>query len=123
MNSWGEYWGNKGTFKVKRECLRDCVFFGVYFNIDLLTNEEKNSWEILKNNAKKALSEIESFKCPICKRKAKVGKYFKLDNFKLKCPFQESCVFDIGDNCGYFPDFIAEQILVNNKKLFDFGFT
>ena len=76
MNSWGESWGNKGIFKTKINCLRDCAFYAVYYNDNLLTNEEKNYWEILKYNIIKALNEIKALRCPVCKRKSHIENFY-----------------------------------------------
>ena len=122
MNSWGENWGNKGIFKAKIDCLRDCVFYGIYYNINCLTNEEKNFWELLKYNIKKATYEMNSIRCPICKRKAPIEKFYVKDRNRLICPFQEACVFNIRNNGDYEFDFIVEQIFDDKKNLFDFGF-
>ena len=122
MNRWGENLGNKGIFKAKIDCLRNCVFYGIYHNIYCLTNEEKNYWEILKSNIKKATDEMNSIRCPICKRKAPIDKFYVKNNNKLICPFQEACVFDIRNNGDYEFEFIAEQIFYDKKNLFEFGF-
>ena len=122
MNSWGKNWGNNGIFKAKIESLRDCVFYGIYYNIQCLSNEEINFWEILKYNIKKAANEMNSIRCPICKRKASIEKFYVKDYNKLICPFNEACVFDIRNNGDYEFDFIVEQIFNEKKNLFDFGF-
>ena len=122
INSWGENWGNQGLFKAKKDCLNNCVIYAVYYNLNLLTNEEKNSWEKLKENIKKGLKEIKCFRCPKCKRKARIEKFDIKDRNRLICPFEEACEFEIRNDGDYEFDFIIEQILDDKKKLFDFGF-
>ncbi len=48
INSWGKDWGNNGTFKMKKECLKDGKIHAIYYTINLLTEEEKNAWDNLK---------------------------------------------------------------------------
>ena len=54
-----------------KECLRNIEIHAIYFNLNLLTENEKKAWEKLKENIKKGLKEIKCFRCPKCKRKAR----------------------------------------------------
>ena len=70
INSWGEKWGNKGIFRTRKECLKDSVFYAIYFNTSLLNKEEIESWEEFKENIKKSLKEMKSIRCPKCNKTA-----------------------------------------------------
>ena len=122
MNSWGKNWGNNGLFKSKKECLRNIDIYAIYFNLNLLTENEKKAWEKLKENIKKGLKGIKCFRCPKCKRKARIEKFDFKDRNRLICPFEEACEFNIRNDgdCEY--DFIAEQILDDKKNLFYYVF-
>ena len=122
MNSWGKNWGNNGLFKTKKDCLRNIVIHAIYFNLNLLTDNEKKAWEELKENIKKALNEIKCFRCPKCKRKARKEKFDLKERNRLICPFEEACEFYIRNDEDYEYDLIVEQILDEKKKLFDFAF-
>ena len=130
VNSWGKNWGNEGKFKAKKECLKNLVFYAVYFEISLLKEEEQKSWDKLKDNIKNLLKEMKSIKCPICKRSARIDKFDAENENKLKCPFETECVFEIeNDNCNDNFDFIASQLFIkdfdrkkNKKNKFDYGF-
>ena len=76
----------------------------------------------MKENIKKGLKEIKCFRCPKCKRKARIEKFDIKDRNRLICPFEEACEFEIRNDGDYEFDFIIEQILDDKKKLFDFGF-
>ena len=128
INSWGKDWGNKGTFKVKKECLKNGSYFAVYFLNEHLTQNEKDSWVELKTNIKNLLIEMKSIKCPKCKRSAKIEQ-FDLANV-LKCPFDTKCVFKmVNNNHNNEFSFIVEQLLSYDpytnkdaKMKFNFGF-
>ena len=122
MNSWGKDWGNNGLFKAKKDCLRNFEIYAIYFNLNSLTDNEKKAWEKLKENIKKVLNEIKCFRCPKCKRKARIEKFDFKDRNRLVCPFEEACEFNIRNDEDYEYDFIVEQILDEKKKLFDFVF-
>ena len=72
INSWGKDWGNKGTFKVKKECLKNSKFFAIYYLSEQLTEYEKDAWIELKTNIKNLLTEMKAIKCPKCKRSAPI---------------------------------------------------
>ena len=61
----GKDWGNNGTFKVKKECLKNSAFFAIYYQLDQLTNNENDSWLKLKEDIKKYLKEMKSIICPL----------------------------------------------------------
>ena len=130
VNSWGKKWGNEGKFKAKKECLKNLVFYVVYFEISLLKEEEQKSWDKLKDNIKNLLKEMKSIKCPICKRSARIDKFDEENENKLKCPFETECIFEIeNDNYNDNFDFIASQLFIkdlnkkkNKKNKFDYGF-
>jgi hypothetical protein len=58
INSWGKEWANEGTFKTKKQCLKNGIFYAIYYDDDLLTQEEKNAWIKFKNNITKSLIEM-----------------------------------------------------------------
>ena len=129
LNSWGKEWANKGTFKTKKECLKNRVFFPIYYWEYNLTQEEKNSWIKLFNDIKKYLNEMKYIRCPVCKRTARINQFERMESFKIKCPYEEKCIFEINNNENDVMEFIAEQLLsydlytnMNAKKKFDFGF-
>ena len=124
LNSWGEKWGNKGIFKAKKECLKNSVYYAIYFYPSLLKKEEIEAWNKLKNIIKNSLKEIKSIRCPKCKRKARIEKFDVIDRNKLKCPFEDACIFEIKNEENNYDEFsfLAEFLLDNKKKLFDFGF-
>lgn len=113
VNSWGEEWGNKGTFKAKKECFQDTqAIYSVYWREDELTPEEKQAWNDFPEVIINLLDEMKTIRCPICKRCARIEQYDIIDynQKKLKCPFQNGCEFEINyDNDNY--EFILEQLL------------
>ena len=113
VNSWGEEWGNKGTFKAKKECFQDTqAIYSVYWREDELTPEEKQAWNDFPEVIINLLNEMKTIRCPICKRCARIEQYDIIDynQKKLKCPFQNGCEFEINyDNDNY--EFILEQLL------------
>ena len=132
MNSWGKQWGNKGTFKEKKECFENTeVIFAVYWYLNDLKEEEINAYNELKNKAIKLLNEMQAIRCPICKRCAIIEQFEIVDNrcCKLKCPFETKCIFEVNyDNDNY--EFILEQLVgydlysgmdVNEKFKLGFG--
>ena len=58
INSWGEKWGNKGTFKAQKECFKNPVIYTIYFYENDLTENEKNAWIKLDEDIKKYLNEM-----------------------------------------------------------------
>ena len=107
VNSWGENWGNDGTFKTKKDCL-NLTFYAVYYTIDLLTQEEKNNWEKLKIDIKNYFNEFKSIRCVKCGLSAEIEKFHIDENNNLKCPFLKcNSVFEIKDNF----EFLLEQFM------------
>ena len=126
MNSWGIRWGDKGTFKAKKDCFRNCTIYTVYFTNELLTEEEVKAWTKLKKDIKVLLLEIKKeekynmkknkkliIKCPICKKSAPIKGYKATTLEQFICPFESRWIFNI--TYDYFP-FIAEQIYENERK-------
>ena len=130
INSWGEQWGNNGTCRIKKECFKqEEVYFAVYWTELLLTEDEKKSWEKLRTDTIKYLKEMKCLTCPKCKRRALIEQFEKIDRCKLKCPFEEKCIFEIWNNDDSELKFIVEQLLSYDlykntyaKEKFDFGF-
>jgi len=113
INSWGKEWANEGTFKTKKQCLKNGIFYAIYYDDDLLTQEEKNAWIKFKNNITKSLIEMKSIRCPKCQRSARI-KQFKIkesneNKIELQCPYEES-KFIIGKDNGMLR-FIVGQLL------------
>ena len=107
INSWGEQWGNNGTIKTEKECLKSGVFYAIYFLENSLSLEEKNLWKELKENIKNNIKDIDSFRCPICKRTASIESFEKVDmENHWRCPYKEKCLFEIDDEF----QFITEQL-------------
>ena len=130
INSWGKDWGNNGTFKMKKECLKDGIFFAIYYTIDLLTEEEKESWNKLKIKIKNLLNEMKSIRCPICKRSALIEKFEIIDRCKYRCPYEEKCEFTINKyDDKELNEFLIEQLMsydldnnIDAHGKFDLGF-
>ena len=78
----------------------------------------------MKNIIKNSLKEIELIRCPKCKRKARIEKFNDIDIHKLKCPFENACIFEIKNEENKYDifNFLAKFLLDNKKKLLDFGF-
>ena len=126
MNSWGIDWGDKGTFKAKKDIFRNCAIYAIYFTNELLTEDEVNAWNKLKRDIKVILLEMRKeekdniqknkrliIKCPICKKSAPIKGYKTTIFDQFICPFESKCIFNI--TYDYFP-FIAEQIYENERK-------
>lgn len=113
VNSWGEKWGYKGTFKAKRECfLNTQVIYSVHWFENELKPEEIQTWNEFPELIINSLKEMKSIRCPICKRCAHIDKYEVVGNRnnKLRCPFKSKCEFEINyDNDNY--DFILDQLI------------
>ena len=126
MNSWGIDWGDKGTFKAKKDCLRMRAIYAIYFTNELLTNEEIIAWDKLKRDIKDILLEMRKeekdnikknkrliIKCLICKKSAPIKGYKATFFDQFICPFEKRCIFNI--TYDYLP-FMAEQIYENERK-------
>ena len=129
INSWGEDWGNKGTFKAKKECLKNPSIYAIYFYEEDLTEDERNAWIKLDEKIKKYLNEMTYIQCPICKRSAEINKYEIVERCKLKCPYEKKCVFDVCSDENKNLEFIAEQLMsydpnmnIGPEEKFDIGF-
>ena len=121
INSWGKNWGNNGTFKTKRECLKNGSFFVIYYDYNQLTKEEYDSWAELKNDIKIYLKNIKDFRCPKCNRSDAIEKFEILES--LKCPYEQKCLFEINNQ------FFVQQLLSYDfsankdaKMKFNYGF-
>lgn len=130
INSWGKDWGNNGTFKMKKECLKDGEIHAIYYIINLLTEEEKNAWDNLKIKMINILKEMKSIRCPICNRSAPIEIFEKIERNIFRCPYEEKCGFEINkyDKNELF-EFIAEQLIsydivmnMDENMKFDLGF-
>ena len=128
INSWGEKWGDNGTFKVKKECLKESTFFEIYFDDN--TDEEKNAWNKLKNDIKQFLNELNIIRCPKCERWAKIEQFEIVNQAQcqLRCPYQEKCIFEFNNDENKYA-YILEQLIYYNPydekggfKRFDYGF-
>ena len=127
INSFGKEWGNNGIFKTKKECLKESVYFAVYFTEEDLTDSEKNSWIKLKEDIKKYLAKMKCIRCPVCKRSSNIEFFEKIFGNKWKCPYKEKCEFeiDINNELDFITGKLCEYDLDNNKtvhKKFDLGF-
>ena len=116
VNSWGEEWGNKGTFRARIECFQYTqAIYSVYWLEEDLTDNEKQAWKDFPKLIINLLDEMKTIRCPICKRCARIEQYDIIDynhykQKKLKCPFQNGCEFEINyENDNY--EFILEQLL------------
>ena len=130
VNSWGEQWGYKGTFKATRECFKDTqVIYSIYWLENELKPEEIQTWNDFPKLIINFLENMQTIRCPKCKRCAHIEQYEVIDerNNKLKCPFTSKCEFEINcDNYNY--DFILDQLLTYDlfmekdaNKKFDLG--
>ena len=128
INSWGEKWGDNGTFKVKKECLKESTFFEIYFDDN--TDEEKNAWNKLKNDIKQFLNELNIIRCPKCERWAKIEQFEIVNQAQcqLRCPYQEKCIFEFNNDENKYA-YILKQLIYYNPydekggfKRFDYGF-
>ena len=106
VNSWGKNWGNEGKFKSKKNCLK-LTFYAVYYTIDSLTQEEKNSWENLKTDIKIYFNEFKSIRCTKCGKSAEIEKFHFIEPNKFKCPYL-NCIFEIKENS----EFLFEQFML-----------
>ena len=95
MNSWGTEWGNKGTFKAQKDCLKQPVIYSIYFYVKDLIENEKIAWNKLNEDKPKYLKEMSSIRRPICKRSAEIDRFEIVERYKLKCPYKSKCEFDI----------------------------
>ena len=113
VNSWGEKWGYKGTFKATRECFVDTqAIYSVHWFENELKPEEIQAWNDFHDSMINLLENMKSIRCPKCKRSAHIDQYEVIGgrNNKLRCPFSSKCEFEINyDNDNY--DFILEQLL------------
>ena len=113
VNSWGEKWGYKGTFKATRECFADTqAIYSVHWFENELKPEEIQVWNDFHDSMINLLENMKSIRCPKCKRSAHIDQYEVIGgrNNKLRCPFSSKCEFEINyDNDNY--DFILEQLL------------
>ena len=116
MNSWGKDWGNKGTFKAKKEYFKQAAIHPIYFyETDLLENEKK-AWIKLNEEIKKYLNEMSFIRCPQCKRSARIENFEIVESCKLKCPYESRCVSDMSSDEETNLNYIIEQLLS-----YDFG--
>jgi len=113
VNSWGENWGYKGTFRAKRECFLDTqAIYSVHWFENELKPEEIQTWNEFPKLIINSLKEMNSIRCPICKRCAHIDQYEVVGNRynKLRCPFKSKCEFEINyDNDNY--EFILDQLI------------
>ena len=125
INSWGKDWGNNGTFKVKKECLKNSTFFVVFYEAEQLTNEEKDSLIKLKDDIKKRIKELKYIRCPSC-RECNIIEQFDIIG-SLKCPSDKNCLINLEGNNAF--RFIVDQLLSYElytkkdfKEKFNYGF-
>ena len=46
INSWGKEWGSEGTFTTKKNCLKNAVYYVIYYDEEKdLTLEEIKWWK------------------------------------------------------------------------------
>ena len=121
INSWGKNWGNNGTFKTRKECLKDGSFFVIYYDYNQLTKEEYDSWGELKNDIKIYLKNIKDFRCPKCNRSDAIEKFEILES--LKCPYEQKCLFEI-NNQFFVQQYLSYYFSANKdaKMKFNYGF-
>ena len=130
VNSWGEQWGYKGTFRAKRECFQDTqAIYSLYWFENELQPEEIKAWNDFPKLIINLLENMQSIRCPKCKHCAHIEQYEVINekNNKLRCPFKSKCEFEINyDNNNY--DFILNQLLTYDlflekdaNKKFDLG--
>jgi len=121
VNSWGKDWGDDGKFRVKKNCFENCSIYALHFRVNLLKDEDIENWSKFKNYIKEDLYEMQKsqvlkefkFSCPKCKKSSIIKNFQALSSITLKCPFEQSCIFDAHNY-----DFIADQVLsYENKKL------
>ena len=130
VNSWGEKWGYKGTFKATRECFVDTqAIYSVHWFENELKPEEIQAWNDFHDSMINLLENMKSIRCPKCKRSAHIDQYEVIGgrNNKLRCPFSSKCEFEINYNNDNY-DFILEQLLTYDlflekdvNKKFDLG--
>lgn len=119
-------WGDKGTFKIKKDCFENCSIYAVYFTNELLTKDEIDAWIKLKRDIKELLLEMRKeekynkkknkklfIKCPKCERSAPIEGYETTIFDQFICPFESRCIFSI--QYDYY-SFIADQLYENERK-------
>ena len=106
MNSWGEDWGDKGFFRVQNaEVLGDQLeFFDVYWELDDLSDNEKEKYQKYGSKLAKRLIELleclefAEYTCPECRQTSLVTE-FEGTLSRVRCP-KCSLEFSTEDNEG-----------------------
>ena len=104
MNSWGHDWGDNGFFRVQNTEVLQLEFFDVYWELDDLTEGEKEYYR--KHGSEVAAKLMKSLKglqnaentCPECKQTSLVTE-FEGTLSKVRCP-KCSHEFSTNDNAG-----------------------
>ena len=105
MNSWGAKWADGGFFSVENaEVFERMKFYDVYWNLDDLSEEEKESYR--KSDSEVAAKLIKSLKglqsgtymCPKCEQESLVTEFTGTLS-KVQCP-KCFCEFSTNDNDG-----------------------
>ena len=106
MNSWGDKFGDSGFFRVENaKVLGDQLeFFDVYWDLNKLSEEEKESYRKSDSEAATKLLELlkglkhARYKCPECQRESLVTEFTGTLS-KVRCP-KCFCKFSTNDNAG-----------------------
>ncbi|XP_022795369.1 uncharacterized protein LOC111333967 [Stylophora pistillata] len=93
LNSWGHDWGDYGFFQVQNAEVLGFKFIDVYWEVDDLNKEEKNSFQELGSKRAKWLMETlpslqrddNTVTCPSCRKDSPV-KDFTGNLLRAKCP-------------------------------------
>ena len=106
MNSWGNKWADSGFFRVENaKVLGDKLrFYDVYWELDDLSEEEKESYRKSDSEAATKLFELlkglkhAKYKCRECEQESLVTEFTGTLS-KVRCP-NCSCEFSTNDNAG-----------------------
>ena len=123
LNSLGENWGNKGCFKAKKDCFESFSIYAIYFNVELLKEEEINAWQKLKISIKEKLIELRkkinnkySIRCPKCNKSVPINEYEgTLLNYFIS-PFSKRCIFSIENDYSYIAGLLFDDDMCEKKK-------